>query len=68
VINTAISLYYYSKLIIATYTGKASMRRIRAGIPVMAVVVFCLLVIIVFGIYPQPVIAAAQSAASYLFR
>ena len=68
VINTAISLYYYSKLIIATYTGKASMRRIRAGIPVMAVVVFCLIVIIVFGIYPQPVIAAAQSAASYLFR
>ncbi|MGC8587175.1 MAG: NADH-quinone oxidoreductase subunit N [Candidatus Micrarchaeia archaeon] len=68
IINTAISLYYYSRLIIAVYTGKAGTRRIRIGLPVAVVIIICLAVVLGLGIYPQPLVSLAQNAAAYLFR
>ncbi|MGB9732558.1 MAG: NADH-quinone oxidoreductase subunit N [Candidatus Micrarchaeia archaeon] len=64
IINTVISIYYYAKLIIAIYTNKAYAKPIRLGAGIYAVVAACLLIVLLFGIYPAMLFNLAQSAAS----
>jgi NADH-quinone oxidoreductase subunit N len=67
IINSAISAFYYIKVISAVYTNKVGAYRIRIGRSTLLVIGFCLAMTLVFGVYPQPVIQAANGAAAYLF-
>ncbi|MCL4373513.1 MAG: NADH-quinone oxidoreductase subunit N [Candidatus Marsarchaeota archaeon] len=66
VVNSFLSIYYYGKLISVMFTQKER-RRIPLNIGIAAVVVVVLAVVVVLGIYPEPVIHAASMASSSLF-
>ncbi len=66
IINSVISIYYYAKIMLNMFARKASARIESMGFAIGFVVVACAVLIIAFGIYPQPIIQAAQSAASYI--
>jgi len=67
VVNSVISIFYYSKAIIAMYTERDGGRPIRME-KITAVAVFiCLLITIAFGLYPQPVINMVNNAATFLY-
>jgi NADH-quinone oxidoreductase subunit N len=65
VINSFISIYYYAKVINATFAKKKA-RPIIASRYVLAVVASIVILIIILGIYPQPLIYLASSAADSL--
>ena len=66
IINSVISAFYYLKVISAVYTNKVGAFKAHIDRPTLIVIAFCLAVTLVFGIYPQPVIQAANGAAAYL--
>ncbi|MGA3020885.1 MAG: NADH-quinone oxidoreductase subunit N [Candidatus Micrarchaeales archaeon] len=68
ILNTAISVFYYVKVISAVYTNKAGAYRIRVDTPTLFVIAFCLIITLAFGIYPQPLMQATGSAATYLLK
>ncbi len=63
IINSFISIYYYAKVINSMYS-KRQERPLRMGSYIAAVVIVSLIIVIAFGIYPQPLIAIASKAAS----
>jgi NADH-quinone oxidoreductase subunit N len=63
IINSFISIYYYGKVISSMYSTKEH-KPIATEPYVALVVVITLVVIIVLGIYPQPLISLAQSVSS----
>jgi NADH-quinone oxidoreductase subunit N len=67
IINSVISIYYYFRLLIASYSKGRSTKHFNMPQRVTAVVVICLAATILFGIYPIPIISISSSAASYLF-
>ena len=67
IINSVISIYYYFRLLIASYSKGRSARQFQMPPRVKAVVCICLVATILFGIYPIPIISVSSSAASYLF-
>lgn len=67
IINSVISIGYYSKAITAIFTNKYGARKIGMNYPTLFVVAACLILVILFGIYPAPLTAIASSAAKYLF-
>ncbi len=62
VINSFISIYYYAKVINSMYSKKAE-KTMRMDPYIMAVVATALAVVILFGIYPQPLINIAAIAS-----
>jgi NADH-quinone oxidoreductase subunit N len=66
VLNSIISIFYYARAIMAMYTNKEGGMPIIIGRPLAAALVICVAITIVFGVYPQPVISLANSAAGYL--
>lgn len=66
IINTAISVFYYAKLMMAMYTSKSDAKSIIMSQNISTAVVICIILTVLFGIYPQPVTNIATSAASYL--
>jgi NADH:ubiquinone oxidoreductase subunit 2 (subunit N) len=60
------SIYYYGKLMGSIYSKKSGDRLFMNGYIVVAVIV-CLTVVIVFGLYPEPIINAANVASLSLF-
>ncbi len=66
VLNSIISVFYYARAIMAMYTGKVSGNPIIVGKPLLAALILCVGITIVFGVYPQPIIGLANSAARYL--
>ncbi|MGC8479154.1 MAG: NADH-quinone oxidoreductase subunit N [Candidatus Micrarchaeia archaeon] len=66
ILNSIISLYYYLKIILSMYS-EGNKKRIfvidKASLTVIAV---CLIITIIFGIYPQPIMSFINSASSYL--
>ena len=66
IINSFLSIYYYARVMNSMYSGKPSARMLPMDRHVAAVVIFALAVIILFGIYPQPVISAASMAVRSL--
>jgi proton-translocating NADH-quinone oxidoreductase chain N len=66
IINSFISIYYYAKVINAMYSRKEE-KALRMDYYIAAVVIVCLAVIIIFGIYPQPVISVAANASKAIF-
>ncbi len=67
IINTAISIYYYARPIMAMYTVKENAKKAEMNAAVTAVVVICLAITLLFGLYPQPMIQMASNASSFLF-
>ncbi|HIH50610.1 TPA: hypothetical protein HA291_04115 [Candidatus Micrarchaeota archaeon] len=65
IINSFISIYYYSKVINSMYSRKQG-KRLRAGPYIAAVVLVCVLVVVLFGIFPQPLITIASNASHAL--
>ncbi len=66
IINSIISVFYYAKVMTAMYTNKLGAYYLKLDRPTLAVIVVCLAVTLVFGIYPQPVIQLVNGAAGYL--
>jgi len=62
ILNSFMSIYYYGRLMGSMYTKKSGEKLFVDGY-IMAAVVVCLAVILVFGIYPGPVIHAASAAS-----
>jgi proton-translocating NADH-quinone oxidoreductase chain N len=65
VINSFISIYYYARVINAMYSKKDE-RKLRNDTYVAVVVIIALAVVVIFGIYPQPLIALASNASKAL--
>jgi NADH-quinone oxidoreductase subunit N len=63
---SVISVYYYLKVIMAMFTNKEFSKKSRMRINLLIVALICLIVIVAVGIYPNPVISLAGSAASAL--
>lgn len=66
IINTAISVFYYARAIIAMYTNKEGAHPLSLGRGLTFVVIACAAVTIIFGIYPEPIIGLATNAANFL--
>lgn len=66
IINSFISIYYYAKVINAMFT-KRQAKHLAMGKHIALVVVVCLALIILFGVYPQPLIGVALKASKALF-
>ena len=66
IINSMISIFYYAKVITAMYTEKVGSYRSQLDSLTLVVVIVCLAVTIVFGIYPQPIVQLANGAAGFL--
>jgi len=67
VINSAISLYYYAKVVKAMYVDKGpSTERIAIPRIYMAAMIICVVAVIAMGVYPGPVIELCEAAASAL--
>jgi NADH-quinone oxidoreductase subunit N len=62
IINSFISIYYYGRVINVMYLSKEQ-KKLRIDPYIAAVVVIVLAVIIIFGIYPQPLINVASIAS-----
>ncbi len=67
IVNSIISIFYYAKAITAMYTNKLGSYRLRLDSSTLAVVIVCLAITILIGVYPQPVIQLANAAAGHLF-
>ncbi len=67
ILNSMISLYYYLKIIISIYSKDSLKKHVNLDKYTFSVVVICLAVTVLFGIYPQPVLNMINSAATYLF-
>ena len=68
IINSIISVFYYAKIIIAAYTSKSNPKKTSMDSCTVVVILACLLITIIFGIYPQPIIGIAGSASAYLLH
>lgn len=68
IINSAISLYYYARVVKYMYVEEGeSQERISLPMIYNIAIGICVLAVIIIGIYPEPVIAACEAAASALF-
>lgn len=67
IINSFISIYYYARVINVMFDHKKE-KIILLDPYIVAVVLSVLVVIVLFGLYPQPLIAAASNAYNYLPR
>jgi proton-translocating NADH-quinone oxidoreductase chain N len=65
-INSFISIYYYSRIINAMYL-KNKGTYIPMEKYIMIVIALVLLVVVIFGVYPQPLISIASKASASLF-
>ncbi len=68
IINSVISVFYYAKIIIASYTSKAVPKKAGMDTQTKTVIAVCLIITVIFGILPQPVISIASSAGTFLFH
>ncbi|MGC8478560.1 MAG: NADH-quinone oxidoreductase subunit N [Candidatus Micrarchaeia archaeon] len=66
IINSFMSMYYYGKLMNAMFIKKGKAKVHITSLTLM-VAYACVAVVIVFGIYPQPLINAASLASSALY-
>ncbi len=66
IINSFISIYYYAKVINSMYSRKKE-KELRMDLYVVAVVIIAIIVVVAFGIYPQPIITLASNASHAIF-
>ncbi len=66
IINTIISVYYYLKIMLAMFASKETKRKYKMDLNITAVAAACLIIVVVLGVYPGPVISMASAAAASL--
>jgi NADH-quinone oxidoreductase subunit N len=67
ILNSALSLFYYAKIIKTMYIDEGgSKEKIRVPASVMAVVCVALAATVIIGLYPEPFVNAAMGAAGSL--
>ncbi|MDR2698421.1 MAG: NADH-quinone oxidoreductase subunit N [Candidatus Methanoplasma sp.] len=68
VLNSAISLYYYTRVVKAMLIEKGpSTERIKVPHTFTAAIVFCLVFVVLLGVFPQLIMDFCADAASVLF-
>ncbi|MDO5862410.1 MAG: NADH-quinone oxidoreductase subunit N [Thermoplasmata archaeon] len=67
ILNSAISLYYYARVVKAMYIEKGSTEeKIKIPKPFLAAIVICLVFVVVLGVYPQLIFDYCEMAAAAL--
>lgn len=66
ILNSVISIYYYARPIMAAYTMKDNAVHSRLRLPLEVTVIACVIITVALGLFPQPLIGLAQSAAAAL--
>lgn len=67
ILNSAISLYYYARVVKAMYVDKGdNTEKIKIPKPFLAGIVICVVAVIVLGVYPQLVFDFCETAAAAL--
>ena len=68
VLNSAMSLYYYARVVKAMYieTGEST-EKLKIHPVFMIAIALCVIGVIVMGVYPQPLIRLCSTAAKALF-
>ena len=68
ILNSAISLYYYARVVKAMYVDKGeSEEKLVIKKSHLAAILLCVVFVIAIGVYPEPVIKLCEMAASSLF-
>ncbi len=68
VLNSAISLYYYARVVKAMYVEKGeSSERIEIPTAFLIAIAICVVAVIVLGVYPDIILGPAADAAASLF-
>lgn len=65
ILNSFISMYYYSKIMLAIFSDKDH-KKIRIDKYVAIVALSCVAIIVIFGIFPGPIISIAKNVASFV--
>ena len=67
ILNSAISLYYYARVVKAMYVDKGdNTEKIKIPKPFLAGIVICVIAVIVLGVYPQLIFDFCETAAATL--
>jgi len=66
ILNSALSLYYYSRVVKYMYVEKGPVDKIKVPLSMAVGAAICVLAVIIIGLYPQPVIDACLNAARAL--
>jgi NADH-quinone oxidoreductase subunit N len=67
ILNSAISLYYYTRVVRAMYVDKgASKEKIKIPAAFTIAIAFCLVFVVILGVYPQLIMDFCADAASAL--
>jgi proton-translocating NADH-quinone oxidoreductase chain N len=67
VLNSALSLYYYARVVKYMYVEKGPESKIKIPTTVAIAIFICVTATVIIGIYPEPVIDACQAAATAFF-
>ncbi|HXZ23288.1 MAG TPA: NADH-quinone oxidoreductase subunit N [Methanomassiliicoccales archaeon] len=67
VLNSALSLYYYARVVKYMYVEKGPESRLHISPSMSVAVAICFVAVVVIGLYPQPVIDACTQAAHAFF-
>ncbi|MFA6951661.1 MAG: NADH-quinone oxidoreductase subunit N [Candidatus Methanomethylophilaceae archaeon] len=68
ILNSAISLYYYARVVKAMYIEKGTATdKIKVPKAFLAAIVICVAAVIVLGVFPQIILGPASEAAAALF-
>jgi len=64
VLNSALSLYYYARVIKNMYMEKGSEEKVKVPPMLGAAIVFAVVMVVVIGVFPDPFVNACRDAAS----
>ena len=67
VVNSVVSLYYYLRVVGTVYVSEGDPGEIRVAPSAGVAMAVCVAGVLVLGLYPDPIMQAAQYAASALF-
>ncbi|MGD1060747.1 MAG: NADH-quinone oxidoreductase subunit N [Methanomassiliicoccales archaeon] len=67
ILNSALSLYYYARVVKYMYVDKGPEDRLKAPTSMAVAVAICVVAVVAIGLYAQPVISACASAANAFF-
>jgi len=67
VINSALSLYYYARVVKYMYVDRGPEEKVTIPAPMAIAIFICTAATVVFGVFPEPVIDACRTAAAAFF-
>ena len=67
VVNSVIALYYYLRVVFVMYVREGDTAPIQIDPPVAIAMTVCAVGVLAFGLFPEPILQAAISAAAALF-